>query len=154
MYMYVPLLLLSSISLSACYAAEKKTLDIIPDEIEQVAHAQKNHSNIIYLHEQTEKRSGQDILQNIVSTGNVIVDFYADWCGPCKNLGRTIEQIASDHTAIIFLKVNVDLFPDIAQNFGIKSIPVLIFYKNGQKLKTISGSKNKNELENLIQSMY
>ena len=63
----------------------------------------------------------------IIKEGPIIVDFYADWCGPCKMLLPVLDEI--DFATI--LKVNVDEFPDIAKRFGIMSIPTLLFFKNG-----------------------
>ena len=151
MYKTLPILLVCSVSLTSCSVFQQ---DEVKEEPLQIEYAQKKATNILYLHEQMGTRSGQDTFKSIVSKANVIVDFYADWCGPCKSLGRTIEQIANSYPTITFLKVDVDQFPQIAQAFGVKSIPVLSFYKDGVKVKQIAGAKNKNELESLIRSMY
>lgn len=62
----------------------------------------------------------------------VLVDFYADWCGPCKMLAPVIEEIASEHSEITVGKVNVDEAPELAMKYGIVSIPTLIALKNGE----------------------
>lgn len=62
----------------------------------------------------------------------VLVDFYADWCGPCKMLAPVIEEIASEHSEITVGKVNVDEAPDLAMKYEIVSIPTLIALKNGE----------------------
>ena len=74
--------------------------------------------------------------------GEVIVDFYADWCGPCKMLTPVLEE-----SGFNVLKVNVDDFRDLAIRFGIMSIPTLIQFKNGEEVKKIIGFRTKEELE-------
>ena len=72
----------------------------------------------------------------------VIVDFYADWCGPCKMVGATLEEIEEFNV----LKVNVDDFKDIAIKYGIMSIPTLIKFKGGEEVKKVIGYRSKEEL--------
>ena len=72
----------------------------------------------------------------------VIVDFYADWCGPCKMLAPILEE--SDFNV---LKVNVDDFRDLAIKYGIMSIPTLTKFKDGEEVKKVIGFKTKEELE-------
>lgn len=73
----------------------------------------------------------------------VIVDFYADWCGPCKMVGATLEEI----DFIDVLKINVDDFQDIAVKYGVMSIPTLIKFENGEEVKKTIGYKTKEEIE-------
>lgn len=63
---------------------------------------------------------------------SVFVDFYADWCGPCKMVSPLVEEISNEVKDVKFVKVNVDDNPDIAQRYGIMSIPTLIAFKNGE----------------------
>jgi len=80
----------------------------------------------------------------------VLVDFWADWCGPCKMLGPVVHELAEETDEVIFAKVNVDNEPDLAGAFGIMSIPTLILFKNGEKAAVSVGFKAKNELESFI----
>lgn len=77
----------------------------------------------------------------------VLVDFWASWCGPCKMLAPVIEQIASENDTIKVGKVNVDDEPNLAQRYGIMSIPTVILFKNGEPFKTSTGFVPKETLE-------
>ncbi len=83
---------------------------------------------------------------NKLIKNKVLVDFYADWCGPCKRLGTILEEIND----IDILKVNVDLFQDISNKYGVMSIPTLIIFDGGSEIKKSIGFKTKEELEEFI----
>ena len=80
----------------------------------------------------------------------VLVDFWADWCGPCKMLGPVVEELSNETDDVVFAKVNVDEEPDLAGAFGIMSIPTLILFKNGEKTAVSVGFKAKDELADFI----
>lgn len=82
----------------------------------------------------------------IINRQNVLIDFYADWCGPCQMLAPLLEEIDT----IDILKVNVDEFKDIAANFGIMSIPTLILFRSGKEIKREIGFKNLDEIKKMI----
>jgi thioredoxin 1 len=70
----------------------------------------------------------------------VLVDFYADWCGPCKMLAPTIEVVAEEYNGIVKVgKLNVDESPKTAEKYRVMTIPTLLFIKNGQVLDTVVG---------------
>lgn len=77
----------------------------------------------------------------------VLVDFYADWCGPCKMLAPLLEKVDN----IDILKVNVDAFPDLAANYGIMSIPTLILFENGKEIKKEIGFKTLEEIKKMCE---
>ena len=83
---------------------------------------------------------------NNLIQGKVLVDFYADWCGPCKRIGSILEEIND----IDILKVNVDLFQNISNKYGVMSIPTLIIFDKGNEIKKSIGFKTKNELLEFI----
>ena len=80
----------------------------------------------------------------------VLIDFYADWCGPCKMLAMEIEKAASE-IDIDIVKVNVDDEEDIARRYGVMSIPTLILFENGQELKKTIGFMSKDKIKEFIE---
>ena len=84
----------------------------------------------------------------------VLVDFWAEWCGPCKTLLPVIDEVASDlgANAQVF-KVNVDENGDLAQKYGVRGIPTLIFFKNGEAAKTLVGVQPKDEIKKSLEEL-
>lgn len=87
---------------------------------------------------------------NEIIKNKVLVDFYADWCGPCKMLAMEIEK-ASSEIDIDIVKVNVDDEEDIARKYGVMSIPTLILFENGQELKKTIGFMPKDKIKEFIE---
>ena len=85
---------------------------------------------------------------------NVIVDFYADWCGPCKRFAPTFSQLAGEYSNIMFVKVNIDHVSALKNRYGIRSIPTMLFFKNSSVVKRISGSKSKSKFKKDISSAF
>jgi len=80
----------------------------------------------------------------------VIVDFWADWCGPCKRLSPAVEELANETDEAKLCKVNVDEQPELATRFNVMSIPTLIAFKNGKIHNTSVGLIPKNAILDLI----
>ena len=78
--------------------------------------------------------------ENLIQNGKVLVDFYADWRGPCQMLGPVLEE-AQNTVEFTLLKINVDEFPNIARRYGIMSIPTIILFKDGELIKKDLGYK-------------
>lgn len=88
----------------------------------------------------TDATFAQEVLK---SDKPVLVDFWAEWCGPCKMVGPILEEIASEQDGLVIAKVNVDENPTIAANYGITSIPTMNVYQGGEVVKSIIGAKPK-----------
>jgi thioredoxin 1 len=80
----------------------------------------------------------------------VLVDFYADWCGPCQRLAPILEELARESPDAKIIKVNVDQCPNLASEYGIESIPSLKVFKKGAVAGQILGLANKNQLKAII----
>ena len=76
----------------------------------------------------------------------VLLDFYADWCGPCRMLAPTVHEIAEERTDIVVGKINVDEEQELAEQFGVFSIPTLVVLKNGQIANQAAGVRPKAQI--------
>lgn len=79
-----------------------------------------------------------------------MVDFWADWCGPCRMLGPVLEQLAADRPDVTVAKVDVDENMSLAAAYGVESIPMLLVFKNGQLVNKSIGFVSQPEIEKLI----
>lgn len=170
---YIPLsslIIIASISLTSCFSKNERTVvtsDVkIGDEQENAT--SELSSNIKNINQQSKAfKEGKvhyfpDIVMrhsnpteafNAITNGydysNVIIDFYADWCGPCKTLGSVLNDIAPKNPSVLIVKINIEQFPNIAQQYNVKSLPTLLFFKNGSLSKTMKGFNKKELLESI-----
>jgi len=87
---------------------------------------------------------------NEINNGYVLVDFFAEWCGPCKMLAPVLEEISNERNDVKIIKVNVDESEDIAAQFGIMSIPTLILFKDGSPVSKTGGYQQKEALNSFL----
>ncbi|KAB8031769.1 thioredoxin [Fluviispira multicolorata] len=100
----------------------------------------------------TDKNFQTEVLESKIP---VLVDFWADWCGPCLALAPILEQIADEHKdKIKVCKVNVEENPQLAAKFNIRNIPFLAFVKDGQKVAELVGNQPKKVILNQIEALH
>jgi thioredoxin 1 len=87
-----------------------------------------------------------DSFDGAVATGTVLVDFWADWCGPCKMLAPIIEELSDEYAdTVTFAKLDVDAAGEIAARYGISSIPTVLLFRNGEAVRGIVGAHPKED---------
>jgi thioredoxin len=92
------------------------------------------NKNIVYA-------NSQNFRQTVESNVLVFVDFYEDWCGPCKNIAPSIDNLADEYGGTVkFVKLNIDENPGIARKYDVKSIPTLMIFRNGKPFRKMIGA--------------
>lgn len=89
---------------------------------------------------------GNEDFNELIKDDIVIVDFYANWCGPCRMLAPVLEELANERGSVKIVKVDVDEHNDLARKYGIMSIPTLMYFKNGNLEKTTLGFISKEQI--------
>lgn len=92
----------------------------------------------------------EEEFDNLIKEGKVVVDFFANWCGPCRMLSPIIEEVSNENEKITFLKVDIDEVELIPKKYGIMSIPTLLVFENGELIKRETGYLGKEELNSFI----
>ena len=82
----------------------------------------------------------------------VVVDFWAEWCGPCKMIAPSLEEISSERDDVVIAKVDMDSNPDLAAKYGVRSIPTLLMFKDGEPAAVQVGALPKNRIADWIAS--
>src|SRR6056297_641332 len=93
-------------------------------------------------------------LKEFIQNGNVAIDFWATWCGPCKMLGPIFEEISNELENINFAKADMDEVGEEAMTFGVKGVPTIILFKNGEEITRIVGAQQKDALKSQIQEAF
>jgi len=92
-----------------------------------------------------------DVFEKTIKEGVTLVDFFATWCGPCKMLGPVLEELSTEITDVKFVKVDVDDNPELAEKFGIMSIPSVFLFKNGEVAGSFLGLQSKENVKAFIE---
>ena len=88
-----------------------------------------------------------------IKSGAVLVDFYADWCGPCKMMTPVLEEFAENKAGSVSVaKLDIDANPSVTQKYQVTAVPTLILFKDGEPIKTIVGLKDYPQLDSLVTS--
>ena len=98
----------------------------------------------------TEKTFTDEVL---MAGGLVVVDYWADWCSPCKQLSPIIEELSNEYGDVKFVKVDTNSNPNLATDQGVLSLPTLQFFQGGRVAKSLSGGKTKNALKKAIDEL-
>ena len=97
------------------------------------------------------KVSNENFNSEVISSDKpVLIDFYADWCGPCKMLSPVVDKLAEEHSEFKVVKVNVDENPDLAGSYQVMSIPTLVVIENGKEVNRSMGLQSKQDILNLV----
>ncbi len=93
----------------------------------------------------------EEFVEKVINSPNiVVVDFFADWCGPCKMLSPILEKLSTVNSAVEFYKINIDENPAISDEFEVQSIPNIVIFKNGQAVDRSIGFKSEQQLQKII----
>lgn len=99
----------------------------------------------------TDANFREEVLQ---SETPVLVDFYADWCGPCKMMAPLVKELAEKYDGKIKVgKLNVDENPDVSMEYRVMSIPTFILFQGGEKVTSVTGAVSKGELDSMLQQI-
>ena len=89
-----------------------------------------------------------------IKSGTVVVDFYADWCGPCKMLAPELEKLAELRPDVTVIKVDVDEFGMLASEYNVRAVPTLVLFKDGYSLTSATGFRPEKQLEKFVDTAF
>ncbi|MBU1200962.1 MAG: thioredoxin [Nanoarchaeota archaeon] len=96
----------------------------------------------------------QENFEKETKKGKVVVDFWAEWCGPCKMLGPIFESLSAEMKGVKFAKVNVDENEELSTKYGIRGIPTMILFKDGKEVSKLVGALPKESLKKKIEELF
>lgn len=129
--------------------------NIVETNINENSNYKESNSNEIVEEKTMENNvlevTGENFEEEVLKeTKTVLIDFYADWCGPCQVLSPIVEEVAKSNTEVKVVRINVDNAEELAIEYGVMSIPTLVVMKDGKEIKRSVGLISKSEIETLI----
>ncbi|MCL2618851.1 MAG: thioredoxin [Defluviitaleaceae bacterium] len=99
------------------------------------------------------KQVTKDEFESILAqeTRTILVDFYANWCGPCKVIAPILDEISGERDDVVICKINVEDAPEVASKYGVRSIPTLISFRGGEVVKRVTGSLPKEGILGILE---
>ena len=98
----------------------------------------------------TKENFDKEVMQ---SDKPVLIDFYADWCGPCQMMGPVVEEISNEVSDAKVCKLNIDEEMELAQQYGVSTIPSLLFFQNGKVVNTLVGARSEGEYQQALNEL-
>jgi len=141
------LTLASLLTLTSCAAPAKKQTETTTPK--------GTYGQVVHFEDMvTRGDNAVDVLkQTLEGNSKVVVDFYAEWCGPCKKLGPVLTKLAGKHTDVLFIKINVDEFRSVSDHYSIKSLPTLMTFKDGKRVEKTTGFKSESDLKDMLKKL-
>jgi thioredoxin 1 len=94
-----------------------------------------------------------ELVKEMEGSEMTIIDFWADWCGPCKMMKGILEKVASENPEIKIIEVNVDESRDLAEQFGVRNIPSLVFFKGDSEIERSIGIKSQDQIQKILDKL-
>ena len=116
---------------------------MIQEESSEPLAQKQKRGQVMYLHKMVTRGQNATQVFNKLISDKAVVDFYTDWCGPCKQMSPSIDKLAKEFPSIAFVKVNTEKCKDVARTYDIINIPQLFYFKNGQKVHHTFGARSK-----------
>lgn len=155
--MYQLLLLLISVCLilPGCWQRTEQSITIETGGGTELISEEPMHNTSLYLENLLNGSSATDRLNEIISKGSVVVDFYATWCSPCQMMSPIIDQLAQEYEGKVqFVKVDIDKFKDLSDKFNVKGVPQFYLFKDNVEKDQFAGGRDKATFQKLIAKAF
>lgn len=132
----------------ANFTLDKENEKLARENSESTSDSSEEYTGPSRVIEVTSSNFDEEVINSDVP---VLIDFYADWCEPCKMLSPIVEEVSSQYEDVKFVKIDIDSNQDIANDYMITSIPTLVYIKNGEEQNRVLGAVDKDTVETLIE---